>query len=149
MLPRLTVFIISLALLGAACSGSTTITTGTEDSSTTTNAPASSVVFGSGSVPETMPAGFPIPESAVIGSTLIDHNRGLTEMIVRVSADVAELTDFFDTNLPGRGFTVDSSGKEGAGWKLGFSSPAGAGTIEITAAGQGVSQAFVTFTDGS
>ena len=85
----------------------------------------------------------------MIGSTLIDQNRGLTEMIVRVSADVTALTAFFDTNLPGRGFTVDSSREEGDGRKLEFSSDEGTGTINVTAAGQGVTQALVTFIDGS
>jgi len=149
MLPRLVTLILSLALFGAACSSSTTIVTGTEAPSTTTTDPAASVVFGSGSVPETMPTEFPIPEGAVIGSTLIDRNRDLTEMIVRVPADIEALTDFYDTNLPGRGFTVDSSAKEGAGWKLEFSSPAGAGAVEITIGGQGLSQALVTFTAAS
>jgi hypothetical protein len=93
-----------------------------------------------------MPAEFPIPEGAVIGSTLIDRNRDLTEMMVRVSADMEALTAFYDTNLPGRGFVVGSSAKEGAGWKLEFSNSTGAGTVEITIGGPGLSQAFVTFT---
>ncbi len=146
MLLRLLTLIVSLALLGAACSGSTTITTGTEAPATTTVDPAARVIFGSGSVPETMPTEFPIPDGAVIGSTLIDRNRDLTEMIVRVTSDVAALTDFYATNLPGRGFTVDFSEKEGAGWKLEFSSEAGAGTVAISDGGRGVAQAVVTFT---
>ena len=149
MLPKLAILMISLALLSAGCSSSTTINTGTEAPARTTVDPAASVVFGSGSVPETIPTGFPIPEGAVIGSTLIDRNRELTEMMVRVSADIEALTSFYDTNLPGRGFTVDSSAKEGAGWKLEFSSPAGAGAVEITNEGQGLARAFVTFTAGS
>jgi hypothetical protein len=146
---RLVILIASLSLLAAACSDSTTITTGTEATSTVTADPAGSIVFGSGSIPETMPAGFPIPEAAVIGSTLIDRDRGLTEMVMRASADVTALTAFFETNLPVRGFTVDSSREEGDGRKIEFSGDDGSGTVDVTAAGQGVSQALVTFIDGS
>lgn len=149
MLSRLAIPIVSLALLAAACSDSTTITTGTEAPSTVTADPAGLIVFGSGSVPETMPAGFPIPEAAVIGSTLIDRDRGLTEMMVRASANVAALAAFFETNLPNRGFTVDSSREEGDGRKIEFSGDAGSGTVDVTAAGQGVSQALVTYLEGS
>ncbi len=149
MFHRLAILIVSFALLGAACSRATTINTGSDSTPATTSDPTATIVFGSGSVPDTMPAEFPIPDDAVIGSTLIDRNRSLTEMIVRISGEVEALTAFYDTNLPGRGFTVDSSGEAGAGWRLEFSGATGAGTIDFTAAGRGVSQAIVTFTADS
>jgi hypothetical protein len=96
-----------------------------------------------------MPAGFPIPAEAVIGSTLIDRDRGRTEMIVRVTSEPEALTAFYDTNLPGRGFVVESSAAAGAGWEIGFSGADGTGTVTISALGQGVSQAVVTFSLGS
>lgn len=148
MLPRLAILIVTLALAAAACSDSSA--TKTPDSTTaTTSDPTASIVFGSGSMPDTMPAEFPIPAEAVIGSTLIDRDRGRTEMIVRVSSELEALTAFYDTNLPGRGFAVDSSGEIGAGWTIAFSGADGTGTVEITALGQGVSQAVVTFRVGS
>ena len=150
MLPKLTVLIILLALLGAACSDSSTTTTTTvvDSTTTTTSDPSASIVFGSGSVPDTMPGAFPIPERAVIGTTLIDRERGRTEMIIRVSAEIEALTAFFTSNLPSRGFTIDSSAAGANGWNVGFSAAEGAGTIEISIVGQGVSQAVVTFNDG-
>lgn len=149
MLPRSVILILLLALLGAACAGSVPITTDPETTSSTTVEPEQSIVFGSGSVPETMPEEFPIPARAIVGSTLIDHDRGRTEMMVRVSADVEALVAFFDTNLPGRGFAVGTSVEDGAGWRMGFSAETGVGTIEITSAGQGVTQAFVVFTSSA
>jgi len=140
MLPRYVILIIALALFGAACSDSTTTTTASDSTAL--------VEFGSGSVPETMPAGFPVPDQGIVGSTLIDRDRGRTEMIVRVTADLSALTAFFETNLPGRGFTVDSSQQDGDGWKIEFSWDDGTGTIELTSVGQGISQALITFTHG-
>jgi len=157
MLYKLALITASLALVLGACSDSTTIVTEVQPSSTgagsstpaTTVDPDQAVIFGSGSLPETMPADLPIPVEAVIGSTLIDRNRSLTEVILRVPASVVALGAFFDANLPGRGYTVGSSAGDDDRWDIEFSNDDLTGTIAIIFGDEDVSQAVITVISGS
>ena len=101
------------------------------------------------SIPETMPEEFPFPQEAVIGSTLIDRNRNLTEVIFRVPAGVPALVAFYEANLPNRNFIVDSSAGGETEWDIAFSSEVGTGTIAITFGSQDVSEAVVRLTAAS
>jgi len=80
--------VAAVAILGTAC------TSGADEPTTTTSSTATIPIevpdleFGSGEVPFTVPAGFPVPDSAVIGSTLIDGVNGRTEMIINFPATV-------------------------------------------------------------
>lgn len=147
-------FIAALTIVAAACSGNT-VTTVVEPSVTsppttevppTTVDPDEAVVFGSGAIPETMPAEFPFPQEAVIGSTLIDRNRNVTEVIFRVPAGVEALASFYEANLPGRDYSVDSSNGSETMWDIAFSGNGGTGTIAITFGSQDVSEAVVRVT---
>ncbi len=93
-----------------------------------------------------MPDGFPFPAEAVIGRTLIDRNRNVTEVIFRVPAGVEALAEFFEANLPGRDFTVDSSAGGETRWDIAFSGNATTGIIAISLGSQDVSEAVVTVT---
>lgn len=143
--------VAALAIVATACSGTTvsTVVEPSVTSSTTTAAPTTTVdpdqavVFGSGSIPETMPGEFPFPQEAVIGSTLIDRNRNVTEVVFRVPAGVEALAQFFNVNLPNRGYTVNSSDGTETMWDLAFSGNGSSGTIAITFGSQDVSQAVV------
>ncbi|NND03828.1 MAG: hypothetical protein HKN91_13680 [Acidimicrobiia bacterium] len=143
--------IAALAVVATACSG-TTVSTVVEPSvtssiaPTTTADPNQSVVFGSGAIPETMPVEFPFPQEAVIGSTLIDRDRGVTEVILRVPAGVEALAQFYEANLPNRNYTVDSSEGGETMWDIVFSGNGGTGTIAITFGSQDVSEAVVRVT---
>ena len=94
------VAIAAVAFGAAGCGGlsdETTSTTGSE------------VVFGRGSVPETVPESFPIPDEAVVGATLVDATRGLTEMILTFPADTAAVVEYYEENLPSRGYQITDS----------------------------------------
>lgn len=144
----------ALAIVAAACSGNTvttvvepSITSSTTTSGPTTTAdPDQAVVFGSGAIPETMPSEFPFPEQAVIGSTLIDRNRNVTEVVFRVPAGVESLAAFFEANLPNRNYTIDSSAGAETMWDIAFSGNGGSGTIAILFGSQDVSEAVVRVT---
>ncbi len=136
----------------AACSGNSPVVTEVLPSTTaTTAAPTTidanaTVIFGSGSVPETLPADFPIPAESVIGGTMIDYNRNLTELILRVPAGLEALVGFFDTNLPTRGYEIVSSAGTATNWEVEFSNDAVTGTIAISLAAQDIAQAVVQVT---
>ena len=146
--------VAALAVVASACSGNTVTTvvepsvtsSSTTAGPTTTADPNESVVFGSGSIPETMPQEFPFPEQAVIGSTLIDRNRNVTEVIFRVPAGVGALAAFYESNLPNRNFTIDSSAGGDTKWDFTFSGNAVTGTIVINLGSQDVSEAVVRVT---
>lgn len=160
MVNKLALMFIAIALLAAACSDSTPVetvilpsTTTVETPSTTgpavTSDPDQSIVLGSGTVPETLPAEFPLPAEAVIGSTLIDRNRDLTEVVMRVPAGVDAVAAFFATNLVNRGYTVDSSAGDSARWEIALSGRGLSGTVVVTLGSQDVSQAVVRVTADS
>jgi len=98
------------------------------------------IVFGSGVLPSSVPADFPIPEQAVIGSTLVDTPRGITEVILTYPADVVSVADFYATNLPALGYTVDSSAGSDASWEIAFSKDDLTGVVIVSTGGSGLSQ---------
>jgi hypothetical protein len=101
------------------------------------------IVFGSGEMPSTMPSGFPLPDEARIGSTLVDHTRGVTEVVVTFPASVTSVTDFFVTNLAAVGYTVDSSSGNDAGWSITFSQGDTTGEVRLLPGGTGLSSGTI------
>lgn len=139
---------IALALLVAACNGSSGDTTTTTidaatTTSTTTDTSGQDLVFAEGEVPETVPDGFPIPDQAVIGSTMIDRTRGVTEMVAVYPANVTEVVDFFETNLPALGYVIDSSSGTDANWTIVFADGDLDGEIVLVVGGSGLTQGTV------
>lgn len=151
-LPRLAALIAVLALVVAACTGSsddTTDGTTTDDTATTTTAVGADpdsdepLVFGSGTMPATVPDDFPFPEQAVIGTTMIDRTRDVTEVIATYPADVVDVVAFFETNLEGVGYAVvESTGTDGA-WDITFEKGDVSGTLSLETAGSGLSQGTI------
>jgi hypothetical protein len=133
--------LVVVALVAAGCGGSS------EDTTTDADAGASGVVFGRGSVPDTVPDSFPIPDEAVIGATLIDTNRGLTEMIITFPASVEAVVTFYEVNLPLSGYEITSSDGTDGDWAMEFNGEGIDGVIRIKAGGSGVSSATVRLTD--
>lgn len=129
-----------LALLAAGCGDSS-------DETTSAAADESGVVFGRGSVPDTVPESFPIPEQAVVGATLVDTNRGLTEMILTFPASVDAVATYYDENLPVREYEVSSSNGTNAEWEIDFSGEGVEGEIRLKTGGGGLSSATVRFVD--
>lgn len=134
--------IVALTVALAACSAES----GPEESALTSlpgEASDEPLVFGSGSIPGTVPDGFPIPSEARVGSTMVDRTRGVTEVIIVYPANISEVVEYFETNLTAVGYTVDESSGTETRWVIEFSSDGLDGDIVIEAPGGGVSQGTI------
>ena len=90
-----------------------------------------------------MPVSFPIPDEAVVGTTLVDSNRGITEMTLTFPAAVPAVVTYYEENLPIREYEITSStGTEGE-WVMEFNGDGIDGEIRIRAGGSGLSSATV------
>ncbi|HZJ48935.1 MAG TPA: hypothetical protein VFD97_07880 [Acidimicrobiia bacterium] len=139
---RLTVTaIVAASLLAAACGSS-----GADTTTAVTAADGSGAVFGRGSVPATVPESFPIPDEAVVGATLVDTNRGVTEMVLNLPATFAAAVAYYEQNLPGSGYEVTSSGGSEVEWEMVFIGGDADGTVGVKAAGNGLSSIAVQLT---
>jgi len=130
--------VVAIAVLGAACTG---------DAPDTTTIPPEipDLEFGSGAVPFTVPGDFPFPDSAVIGTTMIDGVNGRSEMNVNFPAAIAEIVMYYETTLPALGFVItDSMGAENE-WDIGHARDGVAGTIHLTFGGAGLSSGTFAF----
>ncbi|GMQ94394.1 MAG: hypothetical protein BMS9Abin12_1884 [Acidimicrobiia bacterium] len=136
--------VAAIALLGAACTSGAAESTTT---SSTTSIPAEipDLEFGSGEVPFTVPAGFPIPEAAVVGSTMIDGVNGRTEMIINFAASVADVVAFYEANLPALGFEVLNSKGTASAWDISISKDGITGRILLTFGATGLTSGTFSF----
>ena len=141
-LPITLVALIVVALFAAGCSDSSTDTTTAGDADT-----AAGVVFGRGSVPDTVPDSFPIPDEAVIGATLVDTNRGLTEMVVTFPAAVQAVVTYYEENLPPNGYEITRSDGSDADWVIAFNGEGVDGLLRIRTGGSGLSSGTVQLTE--
>lgn len=140
--PLLVAAAIAFALVASACGD------GDEASPTTAGtgvAAGDDVVFGSGELPETIPAEFPLPAGSSVGSTMVVPSSGFTEVVVRVSATQGVTAQYFDQALVEAGFTVDSSSGDGTRWLIEFSHEGTRGTIEISEPVPEISQAVIRY----
>ena len=123
--------VLAFSLLAAACS---------DDAPT-------GVVFGEGEIPETLPDDFPIPDDARIDSTLIDYDRGVTEMLYVIPAELPAVVAYYETNLPNAGYTIESSDGNLAEWTIAFGDADADGTLVLKVGGVEITQAVVRFTE--
>ena len=143
--------VAALAVLAAACTSDepveTTTTTTMVDEATTTTVDTSNdpLVFGNGVVPDTVPVGFPIPEEGSVGATMVDRVNGVTELVVIYPAQLEDVIDYFEANLPATGYTIDSADGTAAQWTIAFSGNA-TGEVFVETAGSGVTQGLIRFT---
>lgn len=135
--PTLRLLGLALALLAGGCGGESATTTAADD--------AEGVVFGSGELPETIPAEFALPAGSSVGSTMVVSSTGFTEVVVRVGADPAITMRFFVQELAEAGFNVDGSSDEDGISLIQFSAADAKGTIDITEPQPGISQAVVRY----
>lgn len=134
--------LIVVALFAAGCSDSSTDTTTAGDSEA-----AAGVVFGRGSVPDTVPDSFPIPDEAVIGATLVDTNRGVTEMVVTFPASVQAVVKYYEENLSPNGYEITRSDGSDADWVMAFNGEGVDGVLRIKTGGSGLSAGTVQLTE--
>jgi hypothetical protein len=130
------VFLVAaIVVLAAACSG--------DDEST---AASTGVEFGSGTLPSTVPESFPIPESAVISSTLVDWDRGRTELVMRLPAEPAAAILFYEQNLERTGYTVVSSEGDATARVITFAGDGIEGELDIESGGLQLTVVVLIFT---
>jgi len=135
-----------VAVLGAACTSETADpTTTTLATTTTVTTEIPDLEFGTGSVPFTVPADFPLPDSAVVGTTMIDGVNGRSEMNVNFPASVTEVVTYYETNLPALGFEVTDSMGTDSEWDITFAKGGVIGTIRLVFGGNSVTTGTLSF----
>jgi len=132
--------VLTVALIATACDSPS-------DEATTTTVDASGVVFGRGTIPETVPDSFPVPDQTRVGATLIDSNRSLTEMILTFPANVDAVVDYYEENLPARGYEITTSEGTDADWLIEFNGDGTDGVLRVKTGGSGVAAATVQLTE--
>lgn len=131
--------LLSVSLVAGACGGSS--------AATTTKVGPSEAVFGRGSVPDTVPRSFPIPAEAVVGATLVDASRGLTEMILTFPANVVAVVSYYEENLAARGYEIAASSGTEAEWQIEIEGEGMQGVITVRTGGSGVASATVELSE--
>lgn len=116
--------VVVLAIVVAAC--------GDDDAGGGTT---QAVVFGEGEIPSSMPDDFPVPDGAVIGTTLVDKVNHRSEFRLTVQADIQVTIQFFEVGLVNSGYIVDVSEGNAAEWTIEFSREELKGTVFITPQG--------------
>jgi hypothetical protein len=126
--------VVVIAVVAAACTSASDSTA----PETTTTFDFPELEFGRGVLPGSMPALWPSPDQSVIGATMMDGSRRLTEVVVTYPATVADVASYYTTNLPVLGFEVtDASGSDGE-FAIEFSGNGVTGTIVLTTGGTGL-----------
>ena len=125
-----------ITVVSAACTSSDETAA---PESTTTSFEFPDLEFARGTLPASVPASWPTPEQSVIGATMMDGTRRLTEIVITYPANVSDVAAYYTTNLPVLGYEVtDASGNDGA-VTLDFDGNGVSGTIVLTTGGTGLS----------
>lgn len=125
-----------IAVVSAACTSSDDTV---PPETTTMSFEFPDLEFGRGTIPASVPASWPTPEQSVIGATMMDGTRRLTEIVITYPANVSDVAAYYTTNLPVLGYEVtDPSGNDGA-VTLDFDGNGVSGTIVLTTGGTGLS----------
>jgi hypothetical protein len=137
--------VVAIAVISAAC---TSNGDSAAQETTTTVFEFPELEFGRGVVPASVPVSWPTPEQAVIGATMLDGTRKLTEMVLTYPAAVADVSSYYTTNLPALGYEITSaSGSDGA-VTIEFSGNGVSGTIVLTTGGTGLSAGTIRMVHG-
>lgn len=97
--------------------------------------PEEPLVLGEGEIPETLPAGFPIPTGASIGATMIDRSASTTEVDLEFGAGLPAVVSEFTVGLVGAGYVVFRSEDRGDRWVVEFGRGALSGRMVLVASG--------------
>lgn len=125
-----------IAVVSAACTSSDDTVA---PETTTTSFEFPELEFGRGILPASVPASWPTPEQSVIGTTMMDGTRRLTEIVITYPANVTDVADYYTTNLPVLGFEVTSVSGGDAAVTVGFDGNGVSGTVVLTTGGTGLS----------
>ena len=130
---QMMIAVLALLLVGAAC--------GDDDGGTGTT---EAVVFGEGTIPESVPDDFPIPAGSVVGTTLVDKINNRTEFRLTIRADATSTVQFFQVGLVNQGYVIDSSTGNSTEWTVTFSNGELRGTIFTTPQGPGLTTSVIS-----
>jgi hypothetical protein len=131
----LVALLVVVALVSAACTSSSDTSA---PETTTTSFEFPDLEFGRGVLPASVPASWPTPDGAVVGATMVDGTRRLTEIVMTYPAVVTDVADYYTTNLPVLGYElVDVSGSDGSK-TIEFAGDGVTGTIVLTTGGTGL-----------
>jgi hypothetical protein len=118
----LTLAIATTMLVAFAACGDDAVPTSTEP-----------ITFSEGSIPDSVPDDFPIPDGAVIGTTMVDRVNNRTEFRITWRTDPTSAVQFFELGLVNRGYVVESSEGNQALWTLTFANGELTGQIVFSA----------------
>ena len=128
--------VVMIAVVSAACTSSNDTTA---PETTTTSFEFPELEFGRGVLPASVPASWPTPDQAVIGATMMDGGRRLTEIVVTYPANVSDVAAYYTTNLPVLGYEITSTSGSDGTMTIEFSGSGVSGTIMLTTGGTGLS----------
>ena len=117
----------------------------TSPSPTCTVSGSDPVTFGEGEIPASIPDDFPVPEGAVVGSTLVDRVNHRSEFAFTLAQDANLVLEFYTLNLVSAGFVVDSSQGDTVSWRIEFSKGGLRGDMVIQPGGSGLSAVVASF----
>jgi len=131
------------ALLVLAALGALTLTlAGCGDSAQSDD--GASVVFGEGVIPASVPADFPVPEGAVVGTTLVDRMNHRTEFRLNLAEEATAVIQYYTVSLVSAGYVVDNSEGDITLWSIEFSRDTLRGSVLIQPAGNGLAAVVVS-----
>ncbi len=134
--------VVAIAVIGAGCNDASDPTT-----TTSTGAPSGEdIVLDSGTMPDSIPEEFPLPSGSSVGSTMVISD-GLTEVVIRVSAEQGITSEYYNQALPPAGFDVGRSESTDNGWIIEFTYEGTTGSLDITEPVQGISQVVLRFNE--
>ncbi|MCH7585361.1 MAG: hypothetical protein IH941_09430 [Acidobacteria bacterium] len=130
---RVATAVLALLLVGVACGDDGGVTGSTE-----------AITFGEGTIPDSVPGNFPIPDGSVVGTTLVDKINNRTEFRLTIRAETTATIRFFQVGLVNQGYVINSSEGNAAEWTLIFSDGELRGTIFTTPQGQGLTSSVIS-----
>lgn len=102
------------------------------------------ITFGEGEIPGSVPSGFPVPDGAVVGSTLVDRVNHRTEFALTLRQEATAVVQYYTVNLVSSGYVVDFSEGDRFTWRIEFSRGEVRGTLVIQPGGSGLAAVVVS-----
>jgi hypothetical protein len=138
--------LVALVLTAAGCGDDGPDATGnTSVAPTCTVSGSDPVTFGEGEIPSSIPGEFPVPDGAVVGSTLVDRVNHRSEFAFTLGQDATVVVEYYTVNLVSSGFVVDSSEGDTVSWRIEFSREGLRGDMVIQPEGSGLSAVVASF----
>jgi hypothetical protein len=130
---RLTAILLAGLILLGACGDDDAVSGTTE-----------AVVFSEGVIPDSVPDNLPIPDGAVIGTTLVDKINNRTEFRLTIQSDVTSVIRFFEVGLVNQGYVISSSDGNATEWTITFSDGELHGTVLTTPQAEGIATSVIS-----